>query len=334
VVPHGTVVVVVPTYNRRDLVVQSVKSVLDQTYGDVRCIVVDNGSTDGTAEALTAVGDARVSVVSLNGPCGAAAARNAGLEAADGAPWVAFLDNDDIWAPTKLERQLAALAANPGTSWSATACVHVGTDMHVRWAARLRPEPLLPPAGTVVSPSEMVLLLTEDQRVPAGCSSALASLELVREAGGFNLDVPGCEDWDLWLRLAKQSPLLYVDLPLVAYRVWDGQTSADVRAQVRSATVMRARHFPDSGPPSRNYRARWEQEAARRHVAGRRRARAAGRYLRAAWTGRKPGQLAYAVAAVALPSLTERRFRRIERARSLPDGWEEMVEPWLARWRH
>jgi len=56
-VQHGTVVVVIPTYNRRDLVVQSVKSVLDQTYGDVRCVVVDNGSTDGTADAVTAFAD-------------------------------------------------------------------------------------------------------------------------------------------------------------------------------------------------------------------------------------------------------------------------------------
>ena len=331
---HGTVAVVIPTYNRRDLVVQSVQSALDQSYGDVHCVVVDNGSTDGTAEAITAFKDPRVTLVMLGSPCGAAAARNAGLEVADGAPWVAFLDNDDIWAPTKLEHQLAALTAHPGAGWSATACVHVGPDLRVRWAARLRPEPLLlPPNGTLVTRPEMLSLLTEDQQVPAGCSSALASLDLVRAAGGFNLDVPGCEDWDLWLRLAQESPLVYVDLPLVAYRVWDGQTSANVRAQVRSATVMRARYFPESGPPSRDYKARWQQEAARRHVAGGRRARAAGRYVRAAWTGRAPGQLAYAMASVVIPSITERRLQRIERARSLPEGWEGMVEPWLSGWR-
>ena len=330
---HGTVVVVIPTYNRRDLVVQSVRSVLDQTYSDVRCVVVDNGSTDGTSEVLIDLRDPRVTLVTLSAPCGAAAARNAGLQAAGSAPWVAFLDNDDLWAPTKLERQLAALAANPAALWSATACVHVGPDLRVRWAARLRQEP--PPAseGTVVPSPEMISLLSEDQRVPAGCSSGLASLDLVLANGGFNLDVPGCEDWDLYLRLAQQSPLVYVDLPLVAYRVWDGQTSADVRAQVQSASVMRARYFPQSGPLTRSYRARWEQEAARRHVAAGRRWRGAGRYLRAAWTGRAPGQIAYAVAAAAFPSFTEKRLRRVERARSLPDGWQEMVEPWLAEWR-
>jgi glycosyltransferase involved in cell wall biosynthesis len=330
---HGTVVVVIPTYNRRDLVVQSVKSVLDQTYPDVRCVVVDNGSTDGTGEVIVDLRDPRVTLVTLGAPCGAAAARNAGLEAAESAPWVAFLDNDDLWAPTKLERQLAALAAHPAARWSATACVNVGPDLRVRCAARLRQEALSPSEGTIVPSPEMISLLSEEQQVPAGCSSGLASLEFVRATGGFNLDVPGCEDWDLYVRLAKESPLVYVDLPLVAYRVWDGQTSTNVRAQVQSASVMRARHFPERGPLTRRYLARWQQEAARRHVAGRRRGRAAARYLRAAWTGRDPGQIAYAVAAAAFPSFTERRLRRIERARSLPDGWQEMVEPWLAGWR-
>ncbi len=163
---------------------------------------------------------------------------------------MAFLDNDDIWAPTKLERQLAALGANPDARWSATACVHVGPDLHVRWAARLRQDPLVPAGGTVVPSSDMVSLLSDEQRVPAGSSSTLASLEMVMAAGGFNLDVPGCEDWDLWLRLAQASPLLYVDLPLVAYRVWDGQTSANVRAQVESATVVRAATSPTAGLPA------------------------------------------------------------------------------------
>jgi hypothetical protein len=130
--------------------------------------------------------------------------------------------------------------------------------------------------------------------------------------------------------MAKESPLAYVDLPLVAYRVWDGQTSTDIPAQIRTARVLRARHFPGSGPLPRSYVARWEKEAARRQVAGGRRGRAAWSYLRAAWVGRDPGQLAYAAASAMVPSYTERRLRRIERTRCLPDGWEDAVEHWLA----
>ena len=74
--------------------------------------MVDNGSSDGTAEALRAIGDERVVVAGADQPLGAAKARNVGITAAR-TPWVAFLDNDDLWAPTKLELQLKALARLP-----------------------------------------------------------------------------------------------------------------------------------------------------------------------------------------------------------------------------
>jgi hypothetical protein len=179
----------------------------------------------------------------------------------------------------------------------------------------------------------MVELLKGEQVVPAGASSVLALRELVIAVGSFNLDVAGCEDWDLWVRLARESPLAYVDEPLVAYRVWDGQTSTDVRQEVRSARVMRQRNFPEIGPLPRSYVARWEQETARRHVSGRRRTQAARAYVRAARAGRDPGQVLYAIAAITSIETTERRLRRIERGRCLPEGWEDAVEPWLERVR-
>jgi glycosyltransferase involved in cell wall biosynthesis len=69
---HGTVAVIIPTLNRRELVVQAVTSVMEQRYADLCCIVVDNGSTDGTAEAVTALGDPRVSLLAFEAPVGAA----------------------------------------------------------------------------------------------------------------------------------------------------------------------------------------------------------------------------------------------------------------------
>ena len=94
----STVAVVIPTYNRRDLVVQAVQSVLGQSHRDLSCLVIDNGSTDGTAEALAAIKDPRLKVLSEGSPLGGPAARNVGIAAAKGAPWVAFLDSDDVWA--------------------------------------------------------------------------------------------------------------------------------------------------------------------------------------------------------------------------------------------
>ncbi len=245
---YGTVAVVVPTYNRRDLVVGSVKSVIGQTYGNWCCLVVDNGSTDGTAEALASLGDPRLKVLVHERPLGAARARNAGIMAARGCPWVAFLDNDDLWAPSKLERQLSAMATTPVARWSATACVNIGLDLRAQSVNRLRRELPMSQGEVAVPSGQLLELLKEDNRIPAGGSSVLASLDLVMAVGAFNLDVPSCEDWDLWLRLAKESPLAYVDLPLVAYRMWEGQVSTDVGTTLSTARRIRARYFPGSGP--------------------------------------------------------------------------------------
>ena len=126
---------------------QSARSVLAQTCSEVECLVVDNGSSDGTAEALRALGDERLVVVEHDMPLGAAKARNVGIEAAR-TPWVAFLDNDDLWAPTKLELQLQALAEYPSARWCATACAYVGADLTVRPGGRLSEGPLGPRRGS------------------------------------------------------------------------------------------------------------------------------------------------------------------------------------------
>ena len=106
--------VVIPTYNRRKLVAEAVAAVLAQTREDFELIVVDDGSTDDTAAVLERQlkGEARARVLRQeNG--GTASARNRGIEAAR-APWMAFLDSDDLWEPGYLASQLASLADHPG----------------------------------------------------------------------------------------------------------------------------------------------------------------------------------------------------------------------------
>jgi glycosyltransferase involved in cell wall biosynthesis len=295
--------------------------------------VIDNGSTDGTGEALAAIGDPRLKVLVEDRPMGGPGARNLGITAAEGCAWVAFLDSDDVWAPTKLERQMAAIARYPEARWSATACVSVGEDLRVRHAVRMRDVPAASGESAIVSSAEVRALLLEDNRVPAGNSTVLAARAVLQEVGGFDATLATCDDWDLWLRIAALSPLAYIDAPLAAYRLWDGQSSSNERAFMRDAATVRARNFDDAGPVPRSFFARWEREAARRHVAARRRLPAARSYIRAAWVGAAPGQLVYAVAAVALPGVAERRLRRLETAQRLPEGWEPETEPWLAPYR-
>ena len=326
----STVTVVIPTFNRRDLVVEAVKSVMAQTYGDLSCLVVDNGSTDGTSEALASLQEPRLDVLRDPRPMGGAAARNLGIDAARTAEWVAFLDSDDLWAPTKLERQLKALSLHPEARWSATACINIGPDWRVLQSVRF-------PAGaprlgqvTLFGSKELSPMLLEENLVPAGNSTVLANRALLDEVGRFDPDLATCDDWDLWARLAIKSPFVYLDHPLTAYRIWQGQSSADERAFMRDAATIRARNFPESGPLSRSYLGRWEREAARRDVANGRRLPAAGHFVRAAWIDRSPGQLVYAIASATMPGVAEKRLSQIERERGLPAGWEADVEPWLA----
>ena len=98
---------VIPTYNRPSLVVGSVKSALNQTHPNMEVIVVMDGPDDSTRTALEAFADARIQIVTLPQHQGACGARNAGVQAAKG-EWVAFLDDDDVWLPRKIELQLAA----------------------------------------------------------------------------------------------------------------------------------------------------------------------------------------------------------------------------------
>ena len=114
--------VVIPTFNRRDLVARAVRSVLSQTVDDFEIVVVDDGSTDDTAAVIRALDDSRIRLVALPHNRGPAAARNAGIAAARG-QLVSFLDSDDEYLPTFLERTRAALASTDssiGFSWAGT----------------------------------------------------------------------------------------------------------------------------------------------------------------------------------------------------------------------
>ncbi len=115
-----TVSVVIPSYNRETSIVQSIKSVLDQSYEDFELIIVDDGSTDGTVAAMRVVTDPRLKVIEMGTNAGASVARNIGIEAARGT-WIAFHDSDYLWLPEKLTMQMARLTA-PNADYVAAYC--------------------------------------------------------------------------------------------------------------------------------------------------------------------------------------------------------------------
>jgi Glycosyl transferase family 2 len=185
--PH--VSVILPTYQRRELVQRAVASVLAQSYRDFELIVVDDGSTDGTGEALAALGDAiRYTWQPNRGP---AAARNAGLRLARGSI-VAFLDSDDRWLPDHLAVMTETLARNP-------AAVLVSTCPRFRIGGRE-----LPRNACLVDHRDS-LIGAESAGWP---SCTAARTEDVRAVGGFNEALRAAEDSDLFVRLARRGPFV------------------------------------------------------------------------------------------------------------------------------
>ncbi len=199
--------VVIPVYNALDRLPATVASACGQSARPQEIVVVDDGSPEGSASQVLA--DAglltpgpvpvRVERQPNGGP---SRARNRGIELAR-APWIAFLDGDDLWEPDKLWHQWQAVAAHPdavvvSTSWRRP---------HVP-----RPDRAVPPARPQRHAVRQVAWLNRFQT-----STVLAAREALRAAGPFDPAMDGLEDWDMWLRLVAQGQWVHIPFPLVLY---------------------------------------------------------------------------------------------------------------------
>ncbi len=195
--------VVVPTRNRARLLRQALRTVRWQRGVDLEAVVVDDGSTDHTAEWVAGLGDPRVRVVRHERALGASVARNRGSAAAQGR-YIAFLDDDDLWAPDKLIAQLAAMFRQR-RHWSTTGAVSVDHALHV--------------LGGELPPEEITAGYPRYNALSVGASGLLVSADLLAEVDGFDTALRHLSDWDLWLRLAAVGLPAVVPRPLVAYRL-------------------------------------------------------------------------------------------------------------------
>lgn len=194
--------VVIPTYNRREMVVEAVDSVLAQTVSDYELIVVDDGSADGTREELGKYAG-RLRLISQPHR-GVAAARNLGAAAAS-ARYLAFLDSDDLWLPRKLEAQLAYLERFPGFALCQTEELWFRNGVRVNPKKRHRKR-----VGDIFKESLELCLISP--------SAVMMRREVFEAAGGFDERLPACEDYDLWLRVTRDHAVGLVPEPLVIKR--------------------------------------------------------------------------------------------------------------------
>lgn len=202
--------VIIPTYNRREQVCRAIDSVLEQTLAADEIIIVDDGSTDGTAEAVASRYGSRVKVVRQPN-AGAAAARNRGIQKAHG-DWVAFLDSDDIWVANKLERQAKAVS-NFGSDFGLcfTDAVFDG-DADIKLSVFQR--------SGLADTSELAMLKDPAQYMvrefwPVCVPSMMVCRSLLLQVNGFDVQLVIAEDADLIFRLSFKTKFCYVAEPLV-----------------------------------------------------------------------------------------------------------------------
>ncbi len=198
------ITVIIPTYNRKEPVREAVESVLAQEdAGDaVEIIVVDDGSTDGTHEALARFGDRIASL--RQDRSGVSATRNLGISHAKG-EWLAFLDSDDLWRPGKLAAQVRFFSDNPEMRICQT------EEIWLRNGKRLNPcRYHEKPEGHCFSK-----LL---ERCLVSPSAVMIHRGVFDEVGLFDPSLPACEDFDMWLRIGCRFPLGLVTDPLVIKR--------------------------------------------------------------------------------------------------------------------
>jgi glycosyltransferase involved in cell wall biosynthesis len=226
---------VIPAFDAAPHLAATLASVRAQTAGDLEVIVVDDGSTDATAEVAGSFAEVRL----LRQPNrGVSAARNLGLSAAAGR-YVALLDADDLWRPGKLERQLAAVRECPGS-----ACYTAITMVDTAGAP-------CADLGWQAEPAVTLETLLVRNGVAGGASSLLCETQALRAAGGFDPALSLCADWDLWIRLAFRHAFVHVPEALTVYRRHAGNMSRSAELLERDTLRMLRKAFAATELPER-----------------------------------------------------------------------------------
>jgi glycosyltransferase involved in cell wall biosynthesis len=300
--------VVIPTHNRVSMLERALRAALGQQGVDHQVVVVDDGSSDGTAELLGELvrDEPRLTVIRHETPRGVARARNAGIARAEGA-WTAFLDDDDLWSPRRLRAHLDAASSGTVLVYGA----YVALDASLR-AIRVVVAP---------SPEELDRRLLRTNPV-GGPSTFTARTAVLRELGGFDESLAALADWDLLIRARQQGRLARSSEPLVGY-VEHGENMMLTQADRVGAEFERlaAKHRPLAAAQGLEFGdawlLAWQAQLARRS-GGRR--RAAALYARRALRTGRPKDAAKAIAAlIGEPAL--QAARRAGRLRVSRVGW-------------
>ncbi len=191
--------VIIPTFNRAHLLDKTLDSVLSQTFKDFEIIVIDDASVDGTQDLLSKYPSLKSIIFEENQ--GVSCARNCGIELAKG-DYICFLDSDDLWEPKKLEIQTKWMEEHPEIAACQT------DEIWIRNGVRVNPmEKHKKYAGDIFLNSLPLCIVSP--------SSVMIRAKILKKIGGFDLNLPACEDYDMWLRMSSKFKFGYIDQKLL-----------------------------------------------------------------------------------------------------------------------
>jgi glycosyltransferase involved in cell wall biosynthesis len=297
------IAVVVPTHNRPDMLASTLRSILAQRGVDLTVAVVDDGSSDPRAvhDTIEAHNDKRVVLCRHDVARGVSAARNTGISGTS-SEWLAFCDDDDVWAPDKLIAQLT-VARSESAEWAYAGDVAVDGGLRVLDGA--------PP----LRPSELVAELEHYNPVPAGSSNVLVRRSVLDTVGAFDSTLRSVGDWDLWIRLARHGLPACVPQPLVGCRAHAITITQNRRLMLAEVGIVARRH---RAPVDWARHFRW---AAWNSMLEGRRLEALSHYARAVAAG---DMVSLGRAAVALA------YPAVARPKIPPDDdWTRQADAWL-----
>jgi glycosyltransferase involved in cell wall biosynthesis len=234
--------IVIPVFNAEQFLGKTISSVQQQTYQKRETIIVNDGSTDSSVQIASkyALSDPRIKVITqING--GVASARNCGLQNASG-EYVAFLDADDLWHPTKIERQIELLLTSANSPGGGSVyALHRYIDSQDRVTA----------SGRFWSSASDLTSHLVTLRTGSG-SGILTPRELALAVGGYDttyrkLNAGGAEDLDFELKLAARFPMFVVSEYLIGYRTYRGSMSSDNARMERALRAVINKHIALNG---------------------------------------------------------------------------------------
>lgn len=226
--------IIIPTYNRANLIGKSINSVLNQTFKDFEIIIVDDGSTDNTENIVKNFDDRRIRYIKNKRNKGACAARNAGIKIAKG-KYIAFQDSDDEWLPEKLEKQI---------KFFRTAKSKIGIVYTAYWQIKNGNKIYMPPKRVKQRNGNIYKELLKSSFI--GNQTILLKKECFKKSGVFDENLPRLQDWDLVLRLAKYYDFKFIDDPLVLYHYNSDSISTNYKMFSTAIERMIIKHFKNS----------------------------------------------------------------------------------------